>query len=83
MKPANDISVATNADRDKAEDLLDNAPTVSPWVETSDRLPTYEDGKVLAINKFGPNLLPHYKVVELSDVYTWWMPIPPIPEVEG
>ena len=52
----------------------------SPWVKTSDRLPTKADGEILATNKYGLNLLPYYRVVELSDVYTWWMPIPPLPE---
>ena len=28
-----------NADRDIAEELANNAPTVSPWVKMSDRLP--------------------------------------------
>lgn len=52
----------------------------SPWVKTADRLPTKADGEILAINKYGLNLLPYYRVVELSDVYTWWMAIPPLPE---
>ena len=60
-----------------------SAQTVSPWVKTADRLPTKADGEILAINKYGLNLLPYYRVVELSDVYMWWMPIPPLPEVEG
>ena len=54
----------------------------SPWVKTSDRLPTKANGEILATNKYGLNLLPYYRVVELSDVYTWWMAIPPLPEVE-
>ena len=66
----------------EVKSMVRNTLTVSPWVKTADRLPTKANGEILAINKYGLNLLPYYRVVELSDVYTWWMAIPPLPEVE-
>ena len=54
----------------------------SSWVRTEDRLPVKADGEILATNKYGLNLLPHYRVVDFPDTFTWWMPIPPLPEVE-
>ena len=80
-----------NADRDMADELVDNAPTVSPWVKTSDRLPTEADaddeGKVTALatgpitgNLVGLSL--HYKLVT-ADIVDYFLPLPKLPEVEG
>lgn len=80
-----------NADRDIAEDLLDNAPTVSPWVKTSDRLPTEADadgdGKVTVIVT-GPitgrllSLSIHYKSVTADSAH-YFLPLPKLPDFEG
>lgn len=59
------------------------------WVRTADRLPTVKDGgqngDVLAVWTF-PN--PHqvvavsWRTVCESDEFTYWMPLPKLPEVE-
>lgn len=75
-----------NADRDIAEELVDNAPTVNPWVKTSDRLPTEADAdtrhNVLARGLDGRTVMAYYRhVVDYPKLYVLWMPIPPLPEV--
>ena len=79
-----------NADRDIAEELVDNAPTVISWVKTSDRLPTEADadveGKVtvLATGPITGNLVSlslYYKSVT-ADSADYFLPLPKLPEVE-
>ena len=75
-----------NGDRDIAEEVVDNAPTVSPWVKTSDRLPTENDadgfGYVLAwCSCVGGMEITAREVMESPNAYPYWMPIPPLPEV--
>ena len=60
----------------------------SPWVKTSDRLPTEADAnKELLV--LGWNAPLGYREVSYMFIATypryipWWMPIPPLPEVEG
>lgn len=75
-----------NADRDNAEELVESAPTVSPWVKTADRLPTENDadgfGYVLAWCSYvGGMEITAREVMESPNAYPYWMPIPPLPEV--
>jgi hypothetical protein len=77
-----------NADRDIAEELVENAPTISPWVKTSDRAPTMEDADawdlVFATHRaFGgePYKVRYQVVANNPSDHVWWMPIPPLPEV--
>jgi len=80
-----------NDDGDIAEELVDNAPTVSPWVKTSDRLPTEADaddeGKVTALitgsttGKLLSLSLDYASVTTKSADY--FLPLPKLPEVEG
>ena len=80
-----------NADRDKAEELVDNAPTVSPWVKTSDRMPTEADAgvnkEVVTIYDDGDTRIMGADywayVATHPEHFPYWMPIPPLPEVEG
>ena len=63
----------------------------SPWVKTSDRLPTEADGVVVAwgnieipeINDYGYAFA--IREMFLNPLYNlpYWMPIPPLPEVEN
>lgn len=64
---------------------LDAAPTVNPykWVSVEDRLPTWQDGKVLVFTKYG------FSVCERTTSNRWqgkhanwithWMPLPTPP----
>lgn len=75
-----------NADRDNAEELVESAPTVSPWVKTVDRPPTHKDAylreKVLARGRDNGVAMAHYAHVrDFPNVYPWWMSVPPLPEV--
>ena len=58
----------------------------SPWVKTADRLPTKNDargGKLAVIDVDGRMSLQYWKTpVQYPKLYIWWMPIPPLPEVE-
>ncbi len=76
-----------NADRDIAEELADSAPTVSPWVKTSDRLPTEADADntmcwvlatTISSNPPMPEAISYIRAN--PDNYPYWMPIPPLPE---
>ena len=65
--------------------LIRNAPTVSPWVKTADRLPTEADAnKELLV--LGWNASLGYREVSYMFIATypryipWWMPIPPLLE---
>ena len=67
--------------------LIRNAPTVSPWVKTADRLPTKADAdarrNVLASGADRRTVIVYYGNVEMyPSLYPMWMPIPPLPEVE-
>ena len=67
----------------------------SPWVKTSDRLPTAEDGvigatgepEVLAVTKYAHGYFPDMKMVSKirealgRKYYPYWMPLPKLPEV--
>ena len=64
-----------------------SAPTVSPWVKTSDRLPTEADGEVVltawwdAVRKEWCRWTAYACYVEGDSDY--WMPIPPLPGAIG
>lgn len=66
--------------------LIRNAPTVSPWVKTADRLPEDREtlnGCVLITDEHGYGSVQKRQVLErYPRDYPWWMPIPPLPEVE-
>lgn len=77
-------------------DVLTNAIDAlkGPWVKTADRAPTKDDEGVYgAIVAFNPVLLdgeygactciPAKIVIDYPDWWIKWMPIPPLPEVEG
>lgn len=78
-----------NADRDIAEELVDNAPTVSPWVKTSDRLPTEADAgvdeEIVTIYDDGDTRMmgvDYWKCVALvPGRFPYWLPVPKLPEV--
>lgn len=60
----------------------------SPWVKTTDRLPTHEDAylnvyeKVIARGEDGGVVMANYaNVRDFPHIYIWWMPIPPLPDV--
>ena len=59
-----------------------------PWVKTSDRLPTEADadsnGDILVYDPIDEKMFSFgYKSVEKFPAsYLWWMPSPPLPEVE-
>lgn len=60
-----------------------------PWVKTSDRAPTMEDADawdlVFATHRaFGgePYKVRYRVVANNPSDHVWWMPIPPLPEVE-
>ena len=60
----------------------------SPWVKTSDRLPTEGDANKESM-VLGWDATLGYRDVDYKFIVTyprfihWWMPIPPLPEVEG
>ena len=58
----------------------------SPWVKTSDRLPTKEDAdnrlELLAWDYCAGVVVKYGDVKDNSQIYPYWMPIPPLPEVE-
>ena len=67
--------------------LIRNAPTVSPWVKTADRLPTEADAnkesKVLGwIPGYGYRGADYKFVIGRPEHVTWWMPFPSRLEVE-
>lgn len=81
-----------NADRDNAEELVESAPTVSPWVKTADRLPTREDTQRIGHYDLIMAMWTDGTDVEVAAVgcgavttspsfYPYWMPVPPLPEV--
>lgn len=65
--------------------LIRNAPTVSPWVKTADRLPTESDADselmIMAWHiYFGYEAVAYGSVIDEPEMFTYWMPIPPLPE---
>lgn len=62
-----------------------------PWIKTADRLPTQEDadkeGKILAWSALEceDNIRVEWwaNVGVHAEDWTWWMPIPPLPEVDN
>ena len=67
------------------KDLIRNAPTVSPWVKTSDRLPTEQEtrnGVVVISGGQGWFSVQSPKVLEMyPQYYPHWMAIPNLPKV--
>jgi hypothetical protein len=58
------------------------------WVKTADRLPTEADagpqGKIVAMYRDGEEIIyPWERVVDHSTYFTYWLPLPKLPEVEG
>ena len=67
--------------------LIRNAPTVSPWVKTADRLPTdneLRDGRVLLSGgRDWYSIQGTREILEkYPQFYPYWMAIPPLPEVD-
>ena len=59
----------------------------SPWVKTSGRLPTEADADselmIMAWHiYFGYEAVAYGSVIDEPEMFTYWMPIPPLPEVE-
>lgn len=59
----------------------------SPWVKTADRLPTEADADselmIMAWHiYFGYEAVAYGSVIDEPEMFTYWMPIPPLPEVE-
>ena len=59
-----------------------------PWVKTADRLPTEADADselmIMAWHiYFGYEAVAYGSVIDEPERFTYWMPIPPLPEVEG
>ena len=58
----------------------------SGWVKTSDRLPTEADAdrklNVFVWTHSGGHVVNYQRVIGTPDFYPYWMPIPPLPEVE-
>ena len=79
-----------NADRDIAEELVDNAPTVSSWVKTSDRMPEpwvtvlLWDGDEMVSGYVDDDgdLIEHRWGLVFRATH-WMLPEPPGEEVEG
>ena len=79
-----------NADRDIAEELVDNAPTVSPWVKTSDRMPEpwvtvllWDGDEMLSgYADYDGDLIEHRWGLVFRATH-WMLPEPPGEEVEG
>ena len=60
----------------------------SPWVKTSDRLPTEADADselmIMAWHiYFGYEAVAYGSVIDEPEMFTYWMPVPPLTEVEG
>jgi len=58
------------------------------WVKTSERLPTEDDGFVVVMtNGIFTECVPvaawYSTAGDKPEAYPYWMPIPPLPEVEG
>ena len=65
--------------------LIRNAPTVSPWVKTADRLPTESDADselmIMAWHiYFGYEAVAYGSVIDEPEMFTYWMPTAPLPE---
>lgn len=66
---------------------LDAAPTVNPyeWISVKDRLPTWEDGKVLICTPYGISIAQRTTSnrwkgdCAIPKLITYWMPLPPLP----
>ena len=67
------------------KDLIQNAPTVSPWVRTADRLPADKElkkGLVIISDGHSWFSLQSNKTLKMyPQYYPYWMAIPPLPEV--
>ena len=65
--------------------LIRNAPTVSPWVKTADRLPDKCDYYTMYLTTKKRNggvwQVRGSFIKEHPELCPWWMPIPPLPEV--
>ena len=66
-------------------------PTVSPWMKTSDRLPTEADAgvdeEILTIYDDGETRVMGTDywayVAKVPERFPYWLPVPKLPEVEG
>ena len=69
------------------EVVNEHVAKLSPWIKTSDRLPTKADAdarrNVLASGADHRTVIAYYGNVEMyPSLYPMWMPIPPLPEVD-
>ena len=79
-----------NADRDIAEEVADDAPTINSWVKTAERLPKAEDAGynegVTALYRHGEDEsvgLHYWKYVANNpERFPYWIPLFKLPEVE-
>lgn len=64
---------------------LDAAPTINPyeWISVKERLPTWQDGKVLVFTKYGFSICERTVNSRWQGKHanwiTYWMPLPSLP----